>query len=399
MKFETLVVIGFVVVCLIAAHIQEFIKRGRELSSLRKIFQLEGPWFPPLDGLVRKLFKEIEDKTQTIDELRKQINSQQAKIDNLYEEMNELQIEIENLRDTKTDLDKPAPASAEPVVSPQPAGKTTPPSGKNPRPTKPEPERFLSFFGWLEDDPTYQDMCNRIEKHSGENQCLFCGKQVNDEDECLPLHSPVSIHRDCYEKTYRELSEISSEDEARQKFAAEPKRISLFYWVLAHWPTYPPDWEFRRKRILERDHYECQKCGESEEELHVHHKKPIEKGGIHTPNNLICLCWHCHEKTHGGRPITIDPNPTRPGIRSIFVKKMEQLKQAMHEHKTVHFHYRDQNGKETDRDFTPQGWPNPKEHHGALCVSGYCHLRNDSRTFIVHRMSGLTINSDGEPQP
>lgn len=276
--------------------------------------------------------EEIDGLVVKRDQLNDSINNLQAKIQNLQTQLRKLQ---DQLRGTKV---KP----------------TQPPTT--------DPNRFHYFFGWLEDDTTYQDMCNRIEKHSGDNQCLFCGKQVNDEDECLPLHSPVSIHRDCYEKTYRELSEISSEDEARQKFAAEPKRISLFYWVLAHWPTYPPDWEFRRKRILERDHYECQKCGESEEELHVHHKEPIEKGGIHTPNNLVCLCWRCHEKEHGGRPITIDPNPTRPGIRSIFVKKMEQLKQAMHEHKTVHFHYRDQNGKETDRDFTPQGWPNPEEY-------------------------------------
>lgn len=70
---------------------------------------------------------------------------------------------------------------------------------------------------------------------------------------------------------------------------------------------------------------------------------------------------------------------------------MEILREAMENHKPIHFHYRDQKGEETDRDFTPQSWPDPEDYHGAICVSGYCHLRHASRTFIVHRMSKVTI--------
>jgi hypothetical protein len=51
-----------------------------------------------------------------------------------------------------------------------------------------------------------------------------------------------------------------------------------------------------RQKILERDGYQCQWCGEvyPADELEVHHITPQAEGGKHFPSNLVTLCYHCH---------------------------------------------------------------------------------------------------------
>ena len=53
-----------------------------------------------------------------------------------------------------------------------------------------------------------------------------------------------------------------------------------------------------RRKILERDSYQCQICCKvfSSNELEVHHIKPQAKGGGHYLANLITLCWRCQRE-------------------------------------------------------------------------------------------------------
>lgn len=69
---------------------------------------------------------------------------------------------------------------------------------------------------------------------------------------------------------------------------------------------YPPDWNSRRKKVYERDGYECQNCGRQggstgHSELHAHHIVPKEKGGTHKLSNLISVCEQCHESIHNNK--------------------------------------------------------------------------------------------------
>lgn len=81
-------------------------------------------------------------------------------------------------------------------------------------------------------------------------------------------------------------------------------------------PTYPHDWSERKVYVQKRDNYACQYCGRTVYdkrqldkarkykqhpggvELHVHHIKPLSKGGDNSLNNLISLCETCHENQH-----------------------------------------------------------------------------------------------------
>lgn len=54
-----------------------------------------------------------------------------------------------------------------------------------------------------------------------------------------------------------------------------------------------------RKKILSRDNYTCQKCGNSIMRepnllLEIDHIKPLSKGGMTTEDNLQVLCWRCN---------------------------------------------------------------------------------------------------------
>lgn len=73
-------------------------------------------------------------------------------------------------------------------------------------------------------------------------------------------------------------------------------------------------WQKARKTVLERDDFECQKCGtvggpEGHVELHVDHIEPQSAGGSDDPENLRALCRECHMEIHGstsrGEPASV----------------------------------------------------------------------------------------------
>jgi RNA-directed DNA polymerase len=56
-----------------------------------------------------------------------------------------------------------------------------------------------------------------------------------------------------------------------------------------------------RKRIVRRQMGICPVCGESlfnDEEIQLHHKKPVKEGGEDTYSNLQLLHLYCHQQVH-----------------------------------------------------------------------------------------------------
>ena len=63
-------------------------------------------------------------------------------------------------------------------------------------------------------------------------------------------------------------------------------------------------WERLRQLVLEQDRYRCMVCDIYPKEKHVHHIIPISKFGSNHPNNLITLCYKCHDKAHPDIKVT-----------------------------------------------------------------------------------------------
>jgi len=53
-------------------------------------------------------------------------------------------------------------------------------------------------------------------------------------------------------------------------------------------------WDDSSKKILRRDSFKCQMCGNGEN-LSIHHIIPRAEGGSDHPRNLITLCKNCHD--------------------------------------------------------------------------------------------------------
>lgn len=65
--------------------------------------------------------------------------------------------------------------------------------------------------------------------------------------------------------------------------------------------AYPPNWNRMRFYVFQRYNYTCQNCGKyAKGNLHLHHIKPVKKGGGHNFSNLIPLCSECHYLYHQG---------------------------------------------------------------------------------------------------
>jgi predicted DNA-binding transcriptional regulator YafY len=62
------------------------------------------------------------------------------------------------------------------------------------------------------------------------------------------------------------------------------------------------------------------------------------------------------------------------------------LSSAAQQHQRVHLRYRAWNGEETERDFDPYGIV---FNEGYWYTAGYCHLRQDLRTFRLDRIAAL----------
>ncbi|PWT76401.1 MAG: hypothetical protein C5B59_06660 [Bacteroidetes bacterium] len=59
-----------------------------------------------------------------------------------------------------------------------------------------------------------------------------------------------------------------------------------------------------KKACFERDDWRCRSC-RSRNDLHPHHLKYRSQGGKHVLNNLLTLCWKCHQAEHDGHLIIV----------------------------------------------------------------------------------------------
>lgn len=61
-----------------------------------------------------------------------------------------------------------------------------------------------------------------------------------------------------------------------------------------------PQWQRRRLEVMEGADFACQRCGDKESTLNVHHRHYIKGRKIweYSDDELQCLCESCHENLH-----------------------------------------------------------------------------------------------------
>lgn len=124
---------------------------------------------------------------------------------------------------------------------------------------------------------------------------------------------------------------------------------------------YPDDWEERREQVLQRDGYECQRCGEADVTLQVHHQTAISEGGTHALSNLTPVCRSCHAAQHPTRVV---------------------LLQAVAENRRLRMKYRFSSGTRA-REVDPYG---VGIHEGIQYLVGHDSYRDEIRIFHPTRI-------------
>jgi hypothetical protein len=132
---------------------------------------------------------------------------------------------------------------------------------------------------------------------------------------------------------------------------------------------YPEDWDERRRQVLERDGYACQRCGATDRSLHVHHVTPISEGGSHDLTNLETLCERCHADEH---PV------------------QTTLQQAVARNRRVRMKYSSNSGTRV-RELDPYA---VTMHEGIQYVVGHDSYRDDIRHFRPTRIEWVEL-TDG----
>ena len=154
--------------------------------------------------------------------------------------------------------------------------------------------------------------------------------------------------------------------------------------------TYPPDWEERRSQVVERDGEQCSKCG-NWGRLHLHHIKPLSKGGSNKITNLILLCESCHSKEHGGRGFSGEFTSSE----TAFSKRVANIRYAIENGKRIKFGYKKYNEKSykqrTVKPYELINVDHQRDSGSTLCIRGYCELRKADRIFALKRMRGLKV--------
>ena len=165
------------------------------------------------------------------------------------------------------------------------------------------------------------------------------------------------------------------------------KRSALIY---DYFLTYPPDWEERRIQVAERDGDNCNNCGKSWR-LHLHHSKPLSKGGTNKISNLKLLCATCHSKKHGKRKFSDEFRNSE----TAFSKRVANIRYAIENDKRIKFGYKKYTEKtHKQRTVKPAklvSLDHKRNSGSTLCVNGYCELRKAERTFALKRMRGLKV--------
>lgn len=178
-----------------------------------------------------------------------------------------------------------------------------------------------------------------------------------------------------------------------EKLSAQLARLkSVLTALYDHLPSWPPDWEERKQRLLRQNGSVCSYCKE-EQDVHLLHDIPIFEGGTNELDNLTLACAACYASMYKDGALFGDF--TLKESQSEFSEEVAEIQSAIDQSQKIQFDYKKPNAKKwMTRVVIPErllNIPNSRESGETLCVEGFCELRQDTRVFALERMQGLAV--------
>ena len=189
--------------------------------------------------------------------------------------------------------------------------------------------------------------------------------------------------------------DIASEAEIEDLRAKLAKLESILTGIYDHLPTWPPDWEERKRLLIRENGSICSHCDE-EEDVYLLHDIPVFEGGTNELDNLTLICAECYRGMY--RDVDIFGTSTLKPSQSEFSEQFSEIQSAIDNDQKIQFDYKKPSDKRwTTRVVFPErlfNIPNSRESGETLCVEGFCELRQDTRVFALERTKDLEVIED-----
>ena len=190
----------------------------------------------------------------------------------------------------------------------------------------------------------------------------------------------------------RDVMPTSEIEDLHAKLA---KLKSVLTAVYDHLPSWPPDWEERKRQVLRRNGSICSRCGK-EKDVYLVHDIPVFEGGTNELENLVLICAVCHASIY--KEGDIFGAFTLKASQSEFSEQVDEIQFAIDNDQKIQFDYKKPSAKRwITRVVVPErllNIPNSRESGETLCVEGFCELRQDTRVFALERMQALEVIKD-----
>ena len=153
-----------------------------------------------------------------------------------------------------------------------------------------ERNRTTVLYSKHKDDLTVDDRATEGENGILQVACWYCGKvfaptkmQVRAREQALKGQGAGEIRMYCSDGCKTACPTYNQRKAPRGALEGTSREMQ---------PTF-------RKKVLERDGWECQRCGSTDKQLHAHHILPhsLTYDSMHVDNGLT-LCVDCHAEVH-----------------------------------------------------------------------------------------------------
>lgn len=189
--------------------------------------------------------------------------------------------------------------------------------------------------------------------------------------------------------------DIASEAEIEDLHAKLAKLASILDELYDYLPSWPPDWEERKRMLIRENGSICSHCDE-EADVYLLHDIPIFEGGTNALDNLTLICAECYRNMY--HEADIFGTSTLKSSQSEFSEPFSEIQSAIDNNQKIQFDYKKPSDKRwTTRVVIPErlfNISNNRESGETLCVEGFCELRQDTRVFALERMQGLVVIED-----